>query len=276
MVNYNITNPTQFAQTLLQTLGAPVTQQNVGDIVSWANAEGGNWNNNATFNPLNASLPEPGSINVGGGIQAYDSWQQGVNATATTLTSSNPQYGYGAILNVLAKGNAPYTDFQSAVVNSSWDGSGHYQGSAFGSGVQLTNAASGGSIVNSNLDAAVSQAQSSQPTNGVGKALLELDGFLNPSVSPLSMVESLGLSTVTSLVEMISVRALFAFVGIGVMATGIYVILGRVGGPLGIIGLVQSGQRISQGNRRLDIQQQEADTRRMRVSNTQPEMELVA
>lgn len=275
MANFNITNPTQFAQTLLQTLGAPVTQQNVGDIVSWANAEGGNWNNNATYNPLNTSLPEPGSVNVGGGIQAYDNWQQGIYATATTLTSSNPQYGYGAILNVLAKGNAPYTDFQSAVVNSSWDGSGHYQGTAFGSGSQLTNTATGGSIVNSNLDAAVSQAQNDQPKDGVGKVLLELDGFLNPNINPLSMVESLGLSGVGALVEMVAMRALFGLLGIGVMAAGIYVILGRVGGPLGIIGVLQNSQRISQSNRRLDIQQQEADTRRMRVT-AQPEMELVA
>jgi hypothetical protein len=73
--------------------------------VKWENREGGNWNNKAKYNPLNTSQIMPGSTNFntgqpGSGIQAYTSWQQGLQATAMTLTNGR----YGDLLSALQGG----------------------------------------------------------------------------------------------------------------------------------------------------------------------------
>lgn len=83
----SINNPTDFADALLSALGDPVTSADVTTLVFWENHEGGNWHNDARYNPLNTTQPEPGSGVTGsqGDIGVYVSWDQGIEATVTTL-----------------------------------------------------------------------------------------------------------------------------------------------------------------------------------------------
>ncbi len=95
-----------WAAALLKAGGWRSTGCNLGAVEAWETAEGGNWANNAAFNPLNTTQTEPGSraVNVvgpGQGVQAYTSWRQGFAATITTLGNGH----YGAILSALAAGN---------------------------------------------------------------------------------------------------------------------------------------------------------------------------
>jgi hypothetical protein len=93
-------------------------------ILTWEAAEGGNWNNTAAYNPLNTTMPEPGSAAMNSvGVRAYTSWGQGLRATVDTLNNGN----YPGILAALAAGN----DAQSvanAVGASPW-GTGYFSAS---------------------------------------------------------------------------------------------------------------------------------------------------
>jgi hypothetical protein len=112
--------PAQFAQALLTHMGLPASPANIDFITSWAAAEGGHWNNSATYNPLNTTLHMPGSGPMGGNphqnggtpVQAYTSWEQGVEATAKTLEH------YSGIVGALKQSNAQAA--AQAVVNSPW------------------------------------------------------------------------------------------------------------------------------------------------------------
>ena len=107
--------PQTFAQAILTRLGYPVTRLNVSDIMSWENAEGGNWGNDAKFNPLNTTQGMAGSKSINSvGVQAYTSWQQGLNATLKTLQNGH----YSTILEALAGGGSQ--DFGTIVANSPW------------------------------------------------------------------------------------------------------------------------------------------------------------
>ena len=122
-----------FAKQLLSGLGIAATPQNISNITTWENMEGGNWHNTAKFNPLNTSYQASGSTNFntgksGGGVQAYTSWGQGVQSTINTLTGKNAtSRGYTNIIDLLRRGNASQSDFLSALQASSWD-AGHYGG----------------------------------------------------------------------------------------------------------------------------------------------------
>lgn len=111
---------TAFAISVLQALGAPVNATNVSSLLSWMNAEGGNWNNTATYNPLNTALPMPGSkVMAGGnsaGVQAYTSWSQGVAATVRTLQDN----AYSSIVGAL-KNSAGCSAVAGAVAASPWN-----------------------------------------------------------------------------------------------------------------------------------------------------------
>lgn len=125
--NYDIATPGQWAQSQLEYMGFPATQNNIDFLVSWAAMEGGNWNNTAQFNPLNTTLRVPGSTVMSGGntagVQAYTSWQQGLEATAQTLA------GYPAILAALKAGNAMDVNRSGGMGNdlSKWSGGGYTQ-----------------------------------------------------------------------------------------------------------------------------------------------------
>ena len=97
--------PASWAHALLKAEGLPRTGSNMCAIESWERAEGGHWNNSATFNPINTTQHEPGSSAISGnpdGVQAYTSWHQGLVATVTTLNNGY----YGPILAALRAGNS--------------------------------------------------------------------------------------------------------------------------------------------------------------------------
>ncbi|HEX6476863.1 MAG TPA: hypothetical protein VF005_06280 [Acidimicrobiales bacterium] len=105
-----------FAVALLETLGDPVTSQNTGAIVSWAQAEGGAWNSPAKYNPLNTTRRMPGSYSINGaGVQSYTSWPEGLAATAQTLQAG----AYGGILSALKAGSSELA-VERAVASSIW------------------------------------------------------------------------------------------------------------------------------------------------------------
>lgn len=115
MTNPAVT-PRSFADSLLSALGDPITPQNELAIAAWEAAEGGNWHNNATANPLNTTQDEPGATSINSaGVKAYTSWSQGLDATVQTLNNGR----YGGILSALSAGNSAQAVGQ-AVQASPW------------------------------------------------------------------------------------------------------------------------------------------------------------
>jgi hypothetical protein len=85
-VTPTITTPTDFANALLVGVNVPDSQQNVEAIVAWELAEGGNWKNDANFNPLSTTFPYDGSYSINyDKVQSYHSWADGLYATESTL-----------------------------------------------------------------------------------------------------------------------------------------------------------------------------------------------
>jgi hypothetical protein len=116
--------PRSFARAVLATEGAPRTRCNVRAILAWEAAEGGNWNNTAAYNPLNTTLPEPGSSPMNPvGVQSYTSWGQGLQATVDTLNNGN----YPGILAALSAGDNAQS-VANAVGASPW-GTGYFTAS---------------------------------------------------------------------------------------------------------------------------------------------------
>lgn len=92
-----------WAIALLNQDGDPITNANVNSLMAWANREGGHWHNTARFNPINTTQEMPGSTAISGnsaGVQAYTSWQQGIDATLKTLHNGR----YNDILAALKSG----------------------------------------------------------------------------------------------------------------------------------------------------------------------------
>jgi hypothetical protein len=151
-----------FASMLLGRLGAPQTAQNMANLTMWEGMEGGNWHNTANYNPLNTSYQLGGSVNYstrksGSGVQAYGSWDDGLNATVNTLTGSQADSrGYTNIVKLLKSGNATKGDFLKALQGSAWDAGG-YRG---GSSSSVADSSAGGIYSSSN----------SSPMSGFGGA----------------------------------------------------------------------------------------------------------
>ena len=122
--------PSSWAAALLSAGGWPQTQCNLSAITSWEQAEGGNWANSATYNPLNTTYDDNGlweanglvtaTIN-GDGVRAYNSWQTGFTATLTVLGNGL----YGPILSALSSGGNAQA-VADAVAASPW-GTGGFQ-----------------------------------------------------------------------------------------------------------------------------------------------------
>jgi hypothetical protein len=126
---------TQVAIAILRTGDwAYNVQQTISALVTWFAMEGGagpQWGisgNTADYNPLNTSLQMPTSgppytsVNFntrvpGPGIQAYTSWEQGIQATVLTLQEN--QTGYAAIVSVLNNGGT-CAQLRAAVIASAW------------------------------------------------------------------------------------------------------------------------------------------------------------
>ena len=92
---------------VLKRVGAPATKQNLDFLATWQRWEGGHTNNKASFNWLNTTSNAPGathSINSVG-VKAFDSYENGVNATVQTLNNGR----YGDIVGALRSGN-PYKE----------------------------------------------------------------------------------------------------------------------------------------------------------------------
>ena len=111
-----VNTSSDFAVALLNALGDPITSPNMGAIVSWEKAEGGNWNSPAKYNPLNTTKRMPGSYSINGvGVQAYTSWPQGLAATVQTLQGG----AYAGILSALKAGTSEQA-VERAVASSVW------------------------------------------------------------------------------------------------------------------------------------------------------------
>lgn len=108
--------PVSFAEALLNQMGFPETPQNVEALTAWQRAEGGNWQNDARFNPFNTTLSEPGAASINSvGVKAYTSWSQGLGATISTLSGS----AYAGIRSALSSGSDAQA-VANAIASSPW------------------------------------------------------------------------------------------------------------------------------------------------------------
>jgi hypothetical protein len=112
--------PADFAKALLSRLGLPVTDNNVAALVAFQAQEGGHMHNAAAFNPMNTTWKMPGSSLGSGlsksiGVQAYSNWDQGIEATAKTLSNGL----YSDIISALRR-SAPPDETLRAVGASKW------------------------------------------------------------------------------------------------------------------------------------------------------------
>lgn len=107
--------PQTWAATLLKRLGIQQTPGAVQGLVGWAQAEGGNWNNDARFNPLNTTQGAKGARPINSvGVKSYGSWDQGLEATVQTLRNGR----YGVILKALQAGDP--SQLASAIGKTPW------------------------------------------------------------------------------------------------------------------------------------------------------------
>ena len=111
----------RWATSFLAEIGAPITDDNLKAIGMWAQREGGWSQNSAAYNPLNTTLPLPGSWSMNDvGVKGYRTFEEGIRATVATLEGNRAdQRGYTAILNAL-RGNAGVVSVLSAVNASAW------------------------------------------------------------------------------------------------------------------------------------------------------------
>lgn len=120
--------PAQAASAVLAGLGAQqAPASSLAALEAWQAAEGGagpqygNPANSAAYNPWNTTLAVPGSSTVAGGpaaaagVQAYQSWGQGIAATVQTL--QEPQYA--TVASDLVTG-APAPVTEAAILSSPW------------------------------------------------------------------------------------------------------------------------------------------------------------
>jgi hypothetical protein len=121
-----IQTPRDFARALISAYGGTPTEPLIQGIQAWAMQEGGHWQNRALHNPLNTTLVLPGSTKIntvnaktGTGVQAYTSWNQGLEATMQTL--SFPNNGYEDIIAALRDSDAKdASGLFKAVNKSNW------------------------------------------------------------------------------------------------------------------------------------------------------------
>lgn len=112
--------PRGFAHAVLSRMGLPASVENVAAFIAWEKAEGGHWFNGARFNPLNTAKKLPGSRTViplapNYGIQAYGSWDQGIDATARTMQQKN----FSAIVAAFRKSGDPASTLH-AIRSTEW------------------------------------------------------------------------------------------------------------------------------------------------------------
>ena len=114
----------KWAASLLSSLNAPASEANIRALNTWMKAEGRGFStslNRATYNPLNTTLDRPGAVSFNKvGVKAYTSWEQGLEATVSTLLGkSAADRGYSAIVNAL-QSDSGVSAVLGAVNNSAW------------------------------------------------------------------------------------------------------------------------------------------------------------
>lgn len=121
-------NPTgqQWATELINILNAPpynlnipLSAANIQFFEAWQKAEGGGWgasDGDAAYNPFNTTQNENGATSINSvGVKSYASLQDGLTATAQSLTNGN----HGNIISALQNGSSAMADAQ-AVASSPW------------------------------------------------------------------------------------------------------------------------------------------------------------
>ena len=125
----DLKTPDAFAAALIQKMGGIPTNGLIKGMRAWAYQEGGHWNNKALYNPLNTTLEMPGSTKVntvnkktGSGVQAYTSWEQGIDAVIKTLGLNPKKNGYDKIVEAImtAKQYEGPERLYTALNNSNW------------------------------------------------------------------------------------------------------------------------------------------------------------
>lgn len=164
--------PDAWARHILKAGKFPLTPANVTAMTAWARAEGGHFNNDSKYNPLNTTQPEPGAGNTGtqGNIKVYNSWRQGDKATLTTLHNGH----YGAILAALKKGDSAEAVAQ-AIGASPW-------GTTV-AGIMGALGATGGGAVSSS-PGTFNGASGVASTTSRGASADITAGLVDPSLSP--------------------------------------------------------------------------------------------
>lgn len=133
----------EWAQQLLQGIGAPATPANVAMVYQWEKSEGGG----GKFNPLNQG-PVPGQPNLtttgqqyGGGAADFASWEAGIQGAIAYLNMG----AYAGVRRALVSGNGGAA--AQALWASPWAGSHYGYGAAWNrstppafSGAQLSGA----------------------------------------------------------------------------------------------------------------------------------------
>lgn len=93
----------QAAQLTLQALGAQPTSVGINLLVAWMVEEDGYGSTLPCHNPMNSTLPMPGSHTINSeGVQCYPSVSEGIAATVSTLK----EYRYPTLLQAIKTGDA--------------------------------------------------------------------------------------------------------------------------------------------------------------------------
>jgi len=194
--------PASWAEALLNAIGAPETPQNVQAITAWEAAEGGNWANDARFNPLNTTMDASGAVAINSdGVKSYTSWDQGLGATVDTLAGSS----YTGIRQALSAGDNAQA-VADAVASSPW-------------GTEPFSASLGTSLSQSQITAGLPAAEQLKGGTGVstGPGSASLTSF-----NPLSGLASLPQAISNSVIMLPVILAGGALAVFGlVKATGI-------------------------------------------------------
>jgi hypothetical protein len=117
--------PPSWAQAFLAVDSLPQTACNLAAIEAWEAEEGGQWNNSASYNPLNTTYDGPGGSWLGdgkitatinsAGVRAYDAWADGFTANLAALNNGL----YGGVLSALRAGDDAQA-VADAVASSPW------------------------------------------------------------------------------------------------------------------------------------------------------------
>lgn len=116
---------TAFIRAVLTDLRAPATAANVASVTDWIRHETP-WPPVAADNPLDSTLPEPGStahnyLPGGGSVQDYRTAAEGAAATAATIANGR----YPHVLADLRAGSGVCGDTETAAEFLTWSGNGY-------------------------------------------------------------------------------------------------------------------------------------------------------